>query len=195
MKIFGRYHALLKTSCLREDTVERRHIKCRKGEKNDPFQDQYDHRLRSLLAPYYGTEQYRRITSRAFTCKYGGVTERFSSVNGRNCLANLSNTAVNGPVTDGVLVDLGIERINHSYSRTNISSKKTNGLDKKFFFVITVLLFKFQIEILIKNISYVPLIPFQCEKFNHQSKIEAEMNRTLMKIQERWNQSNCYSEY
>ena len=48
-------------------------IKGRKGEKNDPFQDQYDHRLRSLLAPYYGTEQYRRITSRAFTGKYGGV--------------------------------------------------------------------------------------------------------------------------
>ena len=107
MKIFGRYHALLKTSCLREDTIERLHIKRRKGEKNDPFQDQYDHRLRSLLAAYYGTEQYRRITSRAFTGKYGGVTERFSSVNGRNCLVHLSNTAVNGPVTDGVLVDLG----------------------------------------------------------------------------------------
>ena len=109
MKIFGRYHALLKTSCLREDTIERLHIKRRKGEKNDPFQDQYDHRLRSVLAPYYGTEQYRRITSRAFTGKYGGVTERFSSVNGRNCLVYLSNTAVNGPVTDGVLVDLGYD--------------------------------------------------------------------------------------
>ena len=92
---------------MREDTIERLHIKCRKGEKNDPFQDQYDHRLRSLLAPYSGTEQYRRITSRTFTGKYGGVTERFSSVNGRNCLVYLSNTAVNGPVTDGVLVDLG----------------------------------------------------------------------------------------
>ena len=67
MKIFGRYHALLETSCLREDTIERLHIKRRKGEKNDPFQDQYDHRLRSLLAPYYGTEQYRRITNCAFT--------------------------------------------------------------------------------------------------------------------------------
>ena len=107
MKIFGRYHALPKTSCLREDTIERLHIKRRKGKKNDPFQDQYDHRLRSVLAPYYGTEQYRRITSRAFTGKYGGVTERLSSVNGRNCLVYLSNTAVNGPVTDGVLVDLG----------------------------------------------------------------------------------------
>ena len=85
MKIFGRYHALLKTSCLRENTIERLHIKRREGEKNDPFQDQYDHRLRSLLAPYYGTEQYRRITSRAFTRQYGGVTERFSSVSGRNC--------------------------------------------------------------------------------------------------------------
>ena len=107
MKIFGRYHALLKTSCLGEDTIERLHIKRRKGEKNDPFQNQYDHRLRSLLALYYGTEQYRRFTSRAFTGKYGGVTERFSSVNGRNCLVHLSNTAVNGSVTDGVLVDLG----------------------------------------------------------------------------------------
>ena len=107
MRIFGRYHALLKTSCLREDTIERIHIKRRKGEKNDPFQDQYDHRLRSVLAPYYGTEQYRRITSRAFTGKYGGVTERFSSVNRRNRLVYRSNTAVNGPVTDGVLVDLG----------------------------------------------------------------------------------------
>ena len=85
MKIFGRYHALLKTSCLREDTIERLHIKRREGEKNDLFQDQYDHRLRSLLASYYGTEQYRRITSRAFTRQYGGVTERFSSVSGRNC--------------------------------------------------------------------------------------------------------------
>ena len=69
VKIFGRYHALLKTSCLREDTIERLHIKRREGEKNDPFQDQYD----------------RRITSRAFTRQYGGVTERFSSVSGRNC--------------------------------------------------------------------------------------------------------------
>ena len=107
VKIFRRYHALLKTSCLPEDTIERLHIKRRKGEKNDPFQDQYDHRFRSLLAPYCGTEQYRRITSRAFTRQYGGVTERFSSVSGRNCLVYLSNTAVNGPVTDGVLVYLG----------------------------------------------------------------------------------------
>ena len=111
MKIFWRYHALLKTSGLREDTIERLHIKHRKGEKNDPFQDQYNHRLRLLLAPYYSTEQYRRITSRAFTGKYGGVTERFFSVNGRNCLVYLSNTAVNGPVTDGVLVDLGQNQI------------------------------------------------------------------------------------
>ena len=85
-------------------------IKRRKGEKNDPFQDQYDHRLRLLLALYYGTEQYRRIISRAFTRQYGGVTERFSSVSGRNCLVYLSNTAINGPVTDGVLVDLGSNR-------------------------------------------------------------------------------------
>ena len=69
---------------------------------------QYDHRLRSLLAPYYGTEQYRRITDRAFTRKYDGVTERFPSVKGRNCLIYPSNTAVNGPVTDDVLVDLDI---------------------------------------------------------------------------------------
>ena len=107
MKISGCYHALLTTSYLREDTIERQYIKHRKREKNAPFQDQYDHRLRSLLAPYYGTEQYRRITGRAFTRKYGGVTERFPSVNGRNCLVYLSNTAVNGPVTDDVLVDLG----------------------------------------------------------------------------------------
>ena len=132
MKTFGRYHALLKTSCLREDTKERLHIKRRKGEKNDPFQDQYDHRLRSLLAPYYGTEQYRRITSRVFTEKYGGVTERFPSVNGRNCLVHLSNTAVNGPVTNGVLIDLGITSIfthplplrNSSCSRWLIPKRK-----------------------------------------------------------------------
>ena len=107
MKIPGCYHPLLTTSYLREDTIERQYIKHRKREKNASFQDQYDHRLRSLLAPYYGTEQYRRITGRAFTRKYGGVTERFPSVNGRNCLVYLSNTAVNGPVTDDVLVDLG----------------------------------------------------------------------------------------
>ena len=45
MKISGRYHALLKTSCLREATIERRHIKRRIGEKSDAFQDQYDHRI------------------------------------------------------------------------------------------------------------------------------------------------------
>ena len=110
MKISGCYHALLTTSYLREDTIERQYIKHRKREKTAPFQDQYDHHLRSLLAPYYGTEQYRRITGRAFTRKYGGVTERFPSVNGLNCLVYLSNTAVNGPVTDDVLVDLGSER-------------------------------------------------------------------------------------
>ena len=107
MKTFWRYHALLETSCLREDTIERLHIKRREREKNHPYQDQYDHRLQSLLAPYYGTKQYQCITSRAFAGKYGGVTERFSPVNGRTCLVYLSNTAVNGSVTDGVLVDLG----------------------------------------------------------------------------------------
>ena len=108
MKTFGCYHASLKRSYLREDTIESDDtFKLRKREKNAPFQDQYDHRLRSLLAPYYGTEEYRRNTDRAFTEKYGGVTERFSSVNGRNCLVYLSNTAVNGPVTDDVLIDLG----------------------------------------------------------------------------------------
>ena len=109
VKTFGCYHASLKRSYLREDTIESDDtFKHRKREKNGPFQDQYDHRLRSLLAPYYGTEEYRRNTDRAFTEKYGGVTERFSSVSGRNCLVYLSNTAVNGPVTDGVLVDLGL---------------------------------------------------------------------------------------
>ena len=90
VKIFGCYHALLETSYLREDAIERQYIKHRKREKNAPFQD-----------------QYRRITGCAFTRKYGGVTERFPSVKGRNCLVYPSNTAVNGPVTDDVLVDLG----------------------------------------------------------------------------------------
>ena len=105
---FRRYYTLLQTPCLREDGTEGPHLKYRTGEENDRFQDQYEHHLRLFLVPYYGTEQYRCITSRTFTRQYSGVTERFFPVNGQSCLLYLSNTAVKGTVTNGVLVDLSI---------------------------------------------------------------------------------------
>ena len=67
-------------------------------------------RFRINTTTVYGLYLHR-ITSRAFARQYDGVTERFSSMSGRNFLMYLSSIAVNGSVTDGVLVDQGAVHI------------------------------------------------------------------------------------
>ena len=68
----------------------------------------YAHRLRQFRLQYYGTGKYRRITGRAFTTLYCIVTAGVILVYGGICHVSRSETAVNGPVTHDVLIDLGV---------------------------------------------------------------------------------------